>query len=218
MPFIGRPSAQLTPLGEPRRAFDPTVKPAAAYKTGTPPMNNQHPRSSSASTPELDLINAVEHYIRQGGVINVVPLGETAESPTELALTTRTDAETEEDNCKKVELLKTLIAKGAGVNSLQYSLRMNRKDIKRMAGEQGLKILYNRPVRAARSVTTKEPDSLSDETAGLAMHYSSLGYSALEIAQKLRLSVRQVWRIGQDYRFEFKRTKDRSVPDQPMEE
>ena len=180
-------------------------------------MNNIYPRPSPTSEPELDLTNAVEQYIRQGGIINVVPIGETAEFPTDLTLTTKTEAETEDDNCKKVELLKTLVAKGAGVNSLQYSLRMNRKDIKRMAGEQGLKILYNRPVRKARSVTTKEHDSLSDETAGLAMHYSSLGYNAVEIAQKLRLSVRQVWRIGLDYRFEFKQTKDRTLPDQPTE-
>jgi hypothetical protein len=50
------------------------------------------------------------------------------------------------------------------------------------------------------------------------MHYSSLGYSALEIAQKLGLSVRQVWKIGQEYRFEFKQNPDDTAFDQPTED
>jgi len=40
------------------------------------------------------------------------------------------------------------------------------------------------------------------------MHYSSLGYSAPEIAQILGLTTREVWNIGKAYRFEFKREKD----------
>jgi hypothetical protein len=181
-------------------------------------MNNKTPSPSSLSMPELDLTSAVERFIQQGGVIHVVPVGETAEFPSELSRAAKNDIETEEDGHKKVELLKSLVAKGAGVNSLQYSLRMNKKDIKRMAREQSLKISYSRPVRIARSETTRDLDRVSDETAGHAMHYSGLGYNVVEIAQQLRLTVRQVWKIGRDYRFDFKQTRDPTICDPPTEE
>lgn len=44
------------------------------------------------------------------------------------------------------------------------------------------------------------------------MHYSSLGYTAVEIAHLLDLTVRQVWNIGKAYRFEFKQRKDGHTP------
>ena len=161
----------------------------------------------------LDLTNASERFLQEGGVINVVPLGETAEFSKDASLPMKTSIEIYDERIKKNALLKCLVAKGAGVNSLHYSLRMNRKDIKRMACEQGLKISHSRPVRAARNETTIQPESISDETAGLAMHYSSLGYNVIEIAQKLGLSVRQVWRVGQEYHFEFRQTSDRETSD-----
>ncbi|MEB0039747.1 MULTISPECIES: hypothetical protein [unclassified Pseudomonas] len=177
--------------------------------------NNKDSRTSSPSKskPKLDLDTAVEQYIQRGGVINVVPLGETAEFSAESLPPKNPPIETEEDALKKIELLKNLVAKGAGVSSLQYSLRMTKKDVRRMAGEQGLKISYSRPVRGARTEGLRDPDAVDDRVAGHAMHYSSLGYTALEIAQKLNLSVRQVWEIGRDYRFEFKQMKDTPSPD-----
>jgi len=79
-----------------------------------------------------------------------------------------------------------------------------------MAGEHGLKISYSRPIRGIRNEKKAEPATVDDDIAGHAMHYSSLGYTAWEIAQKLSLSVRQVWKIGQDYRFEFRQARDRT--------
>jgi hypothetical protein len=124
----------------------------------------------------------------------------------------------EDDKHKKLELLKSLVSKGAGVSALQYSLRMNKRDVRRMAGEHGLKISYSRPIRGVRNEKKQDPDTVDDDVAGHAMHYSSLGYTAWEIAQKLNLSVRQVWKIGRDYRFEFRQTSDRAGPSHPPEE
>jgi hypothetical protein len=50
------------------------------------------------------------------------------------------------------------------------------------------------------------------------MHYSGLGYNVVEIAQQLRLTVRQVWKIGRDYRFDFKQTRDPTICDPPTAE
>lgn len=166
----------------------------------------------------LDLAAAVEQFIQQGGVIHIIPLGETADTAIEPAIPARPDTELEEDDPKKLELLKSLVAKGAGVSALQYSLRMNKRDVRRMACENGLKIPYSRPVRGVRNETKAEPASVNDDVAGHAIHYSSLGYTAWEIAQKLNLSVRQVWKIGQDYRFEFRQTTESATPRNPPEE
>jgi hypothetical protein len=46
--------------------------------------------------------------------------------------------------------------------------------------------------------------TVDDVAAGHAMHYSSLGYTAAEIAQLMGLSVLEVWQIGKAYRIEFK--------------
>jgi hypothetical protein len=87
-----------------------------------------------------------------------------------------------------------------------------------MAGENGLKISYSRPIRGTRNEKKREPTTVDDEIAGHAMHYSSLGYTVPEIAQKLDLSVRQIWKIGRDYRFEFKQTHERNEPSTSSEE
>lgn len=181
-------------------------------------MNNKDPRITSRPTPELDLSTAVEQFIQQGGVIHVVPHGATAEVSVDPISAAPPEAEGEDDQQKKLEQLKSLVAKGAGVNALQYSLRMNKRDVRRMACENGLKISYSRPIRGVRHDKKQHSNAVDDEVAGHAMHYSSLGYSALEIAQKLGLSVRQVWKIGQDYRFEFKQNRDDTAFDQPTED
>jgi hypothetical protein len=106
----------------------------------------------------------------------------------------------------KLEQLKGLVAKGAGVSALQYSLRMNRKEIKRLASENGLKIHFSRPVRGSRILRSRDSTTIDDTVAGHAMHYSTLGYTVPEIAQLLDLSVRDIWNIGKAYRFEFKST------------
>lgn len=173
-------------------------------------MNNKDPHSRSRHAPLLDLATAVDQFIQRGGVINVIPLGETADTTLSSEIPPHLDIDMEEDTHKKLELLKSLVAKGAGVNALQYSLRMNKKNVRRMAGEHGLKISYSRPIRGIRNEKKAEPATVDDDIAGHAMHYSSLGYTAWEIAQKLNLSVRQVWKIGQDYRFEFRQARDRT--------
>ncbi|MDB6142052.1 MAG: hypothetical protein JWP80_1096 [Pseudomonas sp.] len=181
-------------------------------------MNNKDPRLTSPSLPDMDLTTAVEEFIQQGGVIHVVPNGATAEVSVESMTAAPREAEGEDDQQKKLEQLKSLAAKGAGVNALQYTLRMNKRDVRRMACENGVKISYSRPIRGVRHDKRQDSDAVDDEVAGHAMHYSSLGYSALEIAQKLGLSVRQVWKMGQDYRFELKQKRDHTTFDQPPED
>lgn len=181
-------------------------------------MNNKDPRLTSCSLADVDLTTAVEQFIQQGGVIHIVPDGATAEVSVEPMTAAPLEAEGEDEQQKKLEQLKSLVAKGAGVNALQYSLRMNKRDVRRMACENGLKISYSRPIRGVRHDKKQDSATVDDEVAGHAMHYSSLGYSALEIAQKLGLSVRQVWKMGQDYRFEFKQNRDQTAFDQPPED
>ncbi|MDB6144415.1 MAG: hypothetical protein JWP80_3459 [Pseudomonas sp.] len=171
-------------------------------------MNIKDPRPASRLTKELDLTTAMEAYIRQGGVIYVVPDGESGVSSLDNTAPPGSETELEDEQQKKVELLKTLVEKGAGVSALQYSLRMNKRDVRRMACEQGLKISYSRPIRGVRHDKKQDTETVDDEVAGHAMHYSNLGYTAVEIAQKLGIRVRQVWKIGQDYRFEFRQTND----------
>lgn len=155
-----------------------------------------------SSAPEK-LAEAVEHYVSQGGVIKVIAEGESREAE---ASRTAREADPEAELCAKVDLLKGLVAKGAGVAALQYSLRMNQREIKRLASENGLKIRCCQPVRRARPNRTRGMATLNDAAAGHAMHYSALGYTVPEIAQLLGLSVRDVWDIGKAYRFEFKTT------------
>ncbi|MFJ3482077.1 hypothetical protein ACIPL1_01710 [Pseudomonas sp. NPDC090202] len=164
-------------------------------------MNKKTGVSSAASHREhQELADAVEQFFAQGGVIDVVPEGESAELAVELAI----EPDHEAQMYAKLEQLKGLVAKGAGVSALQYSLRMNRKEIKRLASENGLKILYSRPVRGLRSARSREVATVDDVIAGHAMHYSTLGYTVPEIAQLLDLGVRDIWNIGKAYRFEFK--------------
>lgn len=161
-------------------------------------MNNKRSSAPSHSSTPLDLAAAVEAFVAQGGVIAVIPTGASAEPS--LPLNTETPPSSEPD---KLELLKLLVAKGAGVSSLQYSLKMNRKGIRKLAQQHGIKINFSRPLKAPAPLvhdTTTDVDVL----AGHAMHYASLGYSAPEIAHALGLSIRQVVNIGKVYRFDFR--------------
>lgn len=162
-------------------------------KTGVYPATRYSP---------LKLAEAVEAYVAEGGIINVVPEGETRLCPTETRQPIE-DVDSDSQLSAKIEQLKGLVAKGAGFSALQYSLRMNRKEIKRLASEHGVKILYSRPVRGARSPRGRDPVTVDDAVAGHAMHYSTLGYTVPEIAQLLGLSVRDVWNLGKAYRFEL---------------
>lgn len=156
-----------------------------------------------ASSDPVKLAEAVERYVSQGGVINVIAEGESRE--TEAFRQTR-EADPDAERCTKIDLLKGLVAKGAGVAALQYSLRMNQKDIKRLANENGLKIRCCQPVRRSRTSRQRPPATIDDATAGHAMHYSALGYTVPEIAQLLGIGVRDVLDIGKAYRFEFRTT------------
>lgn len=177
-------------------------------------------KKTGASSPfineNLEIGEAVEHYIAQGGIINIVPEGEMKDAPAE-AIKKSLELDPDAHMAAKIEQLKGLVAKGAGVSALQYSLRMNRKEIKRLANENGLKILYNRPVRGAR--TSRRDSALVDDiVAGHAMHYSTLGYTVPEIAQLLNISVRNVWNIGKAYRFEFKSPPKTDPTSRPFSE
>ena len=85
---------------------------------------------------------------------------------------------------------------------------MNRKDIKQLAVQHGVKIALSKPLGSTHRLRGYATADVDDVVAGQAMHYSSLGYSAPEIAQILGLTTREVWNIGKAYRFEFKREKD----------
>jgi hypothetical protein len=176
-------------------------------------MNKKATIASSGHADSQALSIAVEHFVACGGVINVLSDTESAlvamEPPAPYA---EPDAQAEQQ--AKIEQLKGLVAKGAGVSALQYTLRMNRKEIKRLASENGLHIRYSRPVRGVRPSKEKVPCCIDDVVAGHAMHYSTLGYTASEIAQMLDLSVKEVWNIGKAYRFEFRQQRQPDLPTQ----
>ena len=172
--------------------------------------------SATNHTP-LQLAEAVEAYVAQGGIINVVPEGETRHSGRD-AQDRTAGLDTDAQMGTKIERLKGLVAKGAGVCALQYSLRMNRKDIKRLANEIGLKINYSRPVRGSKIPRRRQSITVDDAVAGHAMHYSSLGYTVPEIAQLLELGVRDIWDIGKAYRFEFNDAPVAGIPGSDNEE
>ncbi|QHF04650.1 hypothetical protein N015_20465 [Pseudomonas asturiensis] len=150
----------------------------------------------------LDLINAVEAFVAQGGIIAVIDDDERTETSGPL-LNRETTLDSNAEKLAKLELLKDLVAKGAGVSTLQYSLRMNKKAIRQMAVENGIKLNFSRPIRLTQKEKRYDTTDIDDVVAGHAMHYSSLGYTAPEIAQVLGLSLREVWNIGKAYRFEF---------------
>lgn len=137
----------------------------------------------------------------------MIPEGGVAESPATYELELLADHGNDVED-GKLELLKELAAKGAGVSALQYSLRMNKKEIRQMATNNGVKIGYSRPMKQIKREALSQDSGFDDVVAGHAMHYSSLGYTAVEIAQLLGLTIRQVWDIGKAYRFEFRQNRD----------
>ena len=167
-------------------------------KTSSPAVQENH---------SLDLRAAVEQFVAKGGVIDIIPDGGGLK-PITVTAPPGVDI-LEPEHLEKVQLLKSLVAKGAGISALQYSLRMNRKDIKQMATEHGIKIEFSRPVNQT-NIQRAGASDIDDTVAGHAMHYSSLGYTAPEIAAILGLSVRDVRDIGIAYRIEFK-SKDSDV-------
>lgn len=164
--------------------------------------------SKAAPVDPLQLAIAVEQYVARGGVIRLVPEGESAE------LAESQHAAQDVDPEARLDLLKGLVAKGAGVSALQYSLRMNRKEIKRLATENNVKIHYSRPVRGLRTSRQKDKCVLDDTAAGHAMHYSTLGYTVPEIAQLLKISVREVLNMGKAYRFDFMKTRNSATSEE----
>ncbi|MFJ3466604.1 hypothetical protein [Pseudomonas sp. NPDC090201] len=176
-------------------------------------MTRKAELTAKTFTENLEITQAIERYVAQGGIINVVAEGASASRDSAPAQPpAQPDPQTLMN--AKLEQLKGLVAKGAGVTAIQYSLRMNRKEIRRLASEHGVKIVYSRPVRGKRSLRNRETTSVDDTVAGHAMHYSTLGYTVPEIAQLLGLSVRDVWNIGKAYRFEFKSPGKIDEPEQ----
>lgn len=170
-------------------------------------MNNKSSHSISHDPNPIDLTAAVEQFVAEGGVIDVIPEGESAESSIEPGAKPAAPSMLELDTHSKVEQLKGLVAKGAGVCSLQYSLKMNKKEIRQLATEHGVKIAFSRPIKDIKKEARHDPSEVDDVVAGHAMHFSSLGYTAQEIANMLELSLRQVWNIGKAYRIEFKQSR-----------
>lgn len=171
-------------------------------------MHKKTTRVSAVVPEALDLKAAVEQFVAQGGVIDLIPIGESCTSVSTPTLVASRTSDAQDDNTEKVELLRELVAKGAGFSSLQLSLKMNRKDIKQLAVDHGIKIPVSKPLGHPRRACRYDPTDVDDTVAGHAMHYSSLGYSVPEIAEILGLTLRQVWNIGKAYRFEFKQNED----------
>lgn len=171
-------------------------------------MNNKFSHSTSYDPGTLDLTAAVEQFVAKGGVIDVIPGGESADSLPEPGVSSVAPCPAEPDRQAKAEQLKGLVAKGAGVCALQYSLKMNKKEIRQLAIEHGVKIAYSRPILEIKREARQDPAEIDDVVAGHAMHFSSLGYTAQEIAQMLGLSLRQVWNIGKAYRIAFKHSNE----------
>jgi len=167
-------------------------------------MNNKSSHSISHDPNNIDLTAAVEQFVAEGGVIDVIPEGESAESSLDAGTVQTAPPTPDSDIHAKVEQLKGLVAKGAGVCALQYSLKMNKKEIRQLATEHGVKIAFSRPIQDVKKEARPDPSEVDDVVAGHAMHFSSLGYTAPEIANMLGLSLRQVWNIGKAYRIEFK--------------
>lgn len=170
-------------------------------------MNKKILYSASTHPNNMDLTAAVEEFIACGGVIDIVPDGKLAKPPSEPPPGPMALSGTDKEKTTQLELLKDLVAKGAGISALQYTLKMNRRDIRRLAIENGVKISGYRPIHGERSEVDHGTDDIDDAVAGHAMHYASLGYTTPEIAQMLELSVRQVWKLGQEYRFELKQKR-----------
>lgn len=175
-------------------------------------MNNKPSRSTSTASTPMDLTAAVEEFVAQGGVIAVIADGQSADTASGVNDNEQGPREPELDLQTRLALLRALVNKGAGVSSLQYSLRMNKKAIRQLALAHGIKINFSRPVSESRDTARHEALDVDDVLAGHAMHYSSLGYTVPEIAQVLGLSIRQVWNIGKAYRFEFRQLKPSDTP------
>jgi hypothetical protein len=173
-------------------------------------MNSKTTHRAPDQRSTRDLAAAVERFVAQGGVIDVIKEGNVS-PPRSTPASDNTPDDAQERN-SKIHLLKDLVAKGAGMSALQYSLRMNRKEIKQLAFEHGVKIAFSRPINEIKREALQDPMEIDDLVAGHAMHYSSLGYTAVEIARLLDLTVRQVWDIGKAYRFEFQQRGDDDTP------
>ena len=161
---------------------------------------------------DIDLNLAIDDFLKRGGTIDRVQGSACDQAPPNISVHVATSEDEEQERARKTELLRELITKGAGICALQYSLKMNKNEIKRMARENGLKITQSRSLhltRKYRGAHTATAEFAQDAIAGHAMHYCALGYTAIEIAQKLDLTVRQVCELGKNYRFELNHRADR---------
>ncbi|NWB91955.1 hypothetical protein [Pseudomonas agarici] len=177
-------------------------------------MKNTTINKEKSNYKSHDLELAITEFIKHGGTIEPASTKGPARDNYEIPTPATNEVDTTEEYARKVELLKNLITKGAGISALQYSLKMNKGEIRRIAQEQGLRIPHRRPLSTPRKYRTNlsaPAGSLADDViAGHAMHYAALGYTAMEIAQALELTVRQVWELGRHYRFELKHHRDDS--------
>ncbi len=171
-------------------------------------MNTKYTRTRSSTPTASDLATAVEAFIASGGVVAVIPEGETAELAAPSSPRTKPAQEQGLELAGKVQQLRYLAAKGAGFTALQYSLRMSKRDVRRLATENSVTINLSQPLLTPRRKALDDVTDIDDVVAGHAMHYSALGYTASEIARILDLSLRQVLGIGKAYRFEFSQRRE----------
>lgn len=141
-----------------------------------------------------DLLAAVEEFIAHGGIIHVIPDGKPSS-----ACVNETPAAPGPESNERVEQLKSLLARGAGFSSLQYSLKMNRQEIRQLAQENGLKIPWRRPVIQRRE-SKDELLGERDRLAGDVMHHASMDLTLREIAETLGITTIVARNIARDYR------------------
>jgi len=174
-------------------------------------MNKTTTEKNQEHYKHPDLDTAIDTFLKQGGKINPATTKNPMQDGCDIRTHPTLETDNKEEQTKKIELLKSLITKGAGMSALQYSLKMNKGDIKRIAQENGLRILHTRPLcttRKYRPLASSSSAPTDDVIAGHAMHYAALGYTAVEIAQTLELTIRQVWELGKNYRFELRQYRD----------
>lgn len=172
-------------------------------------MDDYEDNYANPASHHIDLQEAVAAYLSSGGIIQQISIG-TSGTSGEAWKESGEIEDIETTRARKAEHLKELVAKGAGISALQYSLRMNKRELRRMAGEQNIKIPYSRPIpRPSPARHTRRfpiENNVDDETAGMIVHLNLLGNSALEIAQILEIRVRQVWIVAKEYKFALAET------------
>ncbi|MGS0740192.1 hypothetical protein ACVBEG_27675 [Pseudomonas sp. GG8] len=94
----------------------------------------------------------MDQFIQRGGVIDVIPTGETADTILASEIPPRLDIQILSKIPHKTGTIEKFGGQGCRALTLSNTPEaMNKKDVRRMAGEHGLKISYSRPIRGIQN-------------------------------------------------------------------